>query len=168
VSATLTGKSGSSVTVDYATSNGTATAGSDYTGVSGTLTWTTGQTGDKTFAVTIADDALDENNETINLAIANAANATISGASATATITDNDASPTVAFTATSSNGSEATTPANRAQRKAAPSREAALPGGLSPRHIWQERFEDIRSFERYASWNGYVILKFFLNVSKEE
>jgi polyphosphate kinase 2 (PPK2 family) len=34
--------------------------------------------------------------------------------------------------------------------------------------IWDERFEDINSFERYLSRNGFVILKFFLNVSKEE
>ena len=36
------------------------------------------------------------------------------------------------------------------------------------RNIWRERFEDISAFERYLARNGTVILKFFLNVSKEE
>ena len=34
--------------------------------------------------------------------------------------------------------------------------------------VWQQRFEDIRAFERYLARNGTVIRKFFLNVSKEE
>ncbi|HEV7442889.1 MAG TPA: hypothetical protein VGO18_09875, partial [Steroidobacteraceae bacterium] len=34
--------------------------------------------------------------------------------------------------------------------------------------IWRERFEDISAFERYLAHNGTVILKFFLNISKEE
>ncbi len=38
----------------------------------------------------------------------------------------------------------------------------------STRNIWRERFEDIRAWERYLARNGTVILKFFLNVSKEE
>ena len=36
------------------------------------------------------------------------------------------------------------------------------------RNIWRERFEDISAFERYLARNGTVILKFFLNVSKQE
>jgi PPK2 family polyphosphate:nucleotide phosphotransferase len=43
-----------------------------------------------------------------------------------------------------------------------------LPPRLVTRTIWQERFEDIRNFERYLARNGVLILKFFLNVSKEE
>ena len=34
--------------------------------------------------------------------------------------------------------------------------------------IWQQRFEDIRAFERHLTRNGTLILKFFLNVSREE
>jgi PPK2 family polyphosphate:nucleotide phosphotransferase len=34
--------------------------------------------------------------------------------------------------------------------------------------IWQQRFEDINNFEKYLTDNGVVLLKFFLNVSKEE
>ncbi|HEX7007507.1 MAG TPA: polyphosphate kinase 2 family protein [Alphaproteobacteria bacterium] len=43
-----------------------------------------------------------------------------------------------------------------------------LPPQLVTRNIWRERFEDIRNFERYLARNGVVVLKFFLNVSKEE
>jgi PPK2 family polyphosphate:nucleotide phosphotransferase len=39
---------------------------------------------------------------------------------------------------------------------------------LITKHIWDERYEDINSFERYLTRNGVVIRKFFLHVSKEE
>jgi PPK2 family polyphosphate:nucleotide phosphotransferase len=42
-----------------------------------------------------------------------------------------------------------------------------LPGRLVTKRIWDERYEDIRSFERYLARQGYVVLKFFLNVSKK-
>ncbi|MBR0960379.1 polyphosphate kinase 2 family protein [Bradyrhizobium japonicum] len=43
-----------------------------------------------------------------------------------------------------------------------------LPPKLVTKNIWKERFEDISAFERYLCRNGTVVLKFFLNVSKEE
>ena len=43
-----------------------------------------------------------------------------------------------------------------------------LPSSLVTKRIWQERFEDIAAFERYATRNGIAIRKFFLHVSKEE
>ncbi|WP_440641882.1 polyphosphate kinase 2 family protein [Bradyrhizobium sp. PUT101] len=43
-----------------------------------------------------------------------------------------------------------------------------LPPRLVTKHIWRERFEDISAFERYLCRNGTVVLKFFLNVSREE
>jgi len=43
-----------------------------------------------------------------------------------------------------------------------------LPPKLVTKHIWQERFQDIRSFERYLSRNGILVRKFFLHVSKKE
>src|SRR5579864_603167 len=43
-----------------------------------------------------------------------------------------------------------------------------IPPSLVGKRIWQERFEDISSFERHMARNGTVIRKFFLNVSKEE
>lgn len=43
-----------------------------------------------------------------------------------------------------------------------------LPRSLVTKEIWQERFQDIRGFERHMARNGTVILKFFLHVSKDE
>ena len=43
-----------------------------------------------------------------------------------------------------------------------------LPRAVTGRSIWRERFEDIAAFERYLARNGYLILKFFLHVSKGE
>ncbi len=43
-----------------------------------------------------------------------------------------------------------------------------LPAELISQDIWRERFQDIRSFERYLSHNGVVVRKFFLHVSKKE
>lgn len=43
-----------------------------------------------------------------------------------------------------------------------------LPPKLVTKNIWKERFEDISAFERYLSRNGTVVLKFFLNISREE
>jgi len=43
-----------------------------------------------------------------------------------------------------------------------------LPPKLITKHIWKERFEDIRHFEQYLSRNGVVVRKFFLNVSRKE
>ena len=43
-----------------------------------------------------------------------------------------------------------------------------LPPKLVTKSIWRERFEDISALERYLARNGTVVLKFFLNVSKQE
>ena len=43
-----------------------------------------------------------------------------------------------------------------------------VPAELITPKIWEERYEDIRNVEQYLSRNGYVIRKFFLNVSREE
>ena len=43
-----------------------------------------------------------------------------------------------------------------------------IPSRLVTKNIWRERFEDISAVERYLARNGTVILKFFLNISKEE
>jgi PPK2 family polyphosphate:nucleotide phosphotransferase len=43
-----------------------------------------------------------------------------------------------------------------------------LPPKLVGKNIWDERFEDIRNFERYLTRNGVVVRKFFLHVSKKE
>jgi PPK2 family polyphosphate:nucleotide phosphotransferase len=43
-----------------------------------------------------------------------------------------------------------------------------IPPKLITKNIWRERFEDISAIERYLARNGTVVLKFFLNLSKEE
>ncbi len=43
-----------------------------------------------------------------------------------------------------------------------------LPPRLVGKKIWKQRFEDIRSFERYLARNGVLIIKFFLHVSRDE
>ncbi len=77
------------VTVDYATADGTATAGADYTAASGTLTFAPGET-EQTVAVTILDDAHDEGEETFTLTLRNPSWAWIQDAVATGTIENTD------------------------------------------------------------------------------
>ena len=43
-----------------------------------------------------------------------------------------------------------------------------LPPAVMSKRIWRERFEDIACFERHLARSGVIVLKFFLNVSKEE
>jgi len=43
-----------------------------------------------------------------------------------------------------------------------------IPPSLVTKSIWEERFQDIRSFERYLHRNGIAVVKFFLHLSKEE
>jgi len=43
-----------------------------------------------------------------------------------------------------------------------------LPPSLLRHHVWTERFQAVNAFERHLARSGMVILKFFLNVSKEE
>ena len=77
------------VTVDYATADASARAGQDYTAVSGTLTFASGER-TKTVSVPILDDAIDEGRETFRLKLQNAQGAWISDAEATGTITNSD------------------------------------------------------------------------------
>ncbi len=77
------------VTVDYATSDGTAKAGEDYTATSGTLTFAKGETA-KTIAVPILDDVVDEGEETFTLTLSNADGARIVDGEATGTIVNSD------------------------------------------------------------------------------
>ena len=80
------------INVNYATANGTATAGSDYTATSNTLSFAPGQTS-KTITVQVNGDTLDEVNETFTLNLSSPTNATIADAQGIATIQDNDSPP---------------------------------------------------------------------------
>ena len=91
---TMSRASTSTVTVDYATSDGTATAGADYTASSGTLSFAPGETS-KTVSVPVLDDAHDDGGETFALTLSNVSggNAWLEDASATGTIENADAMP---------------------------------------------------------------------------
>ena len=84
---TLTGATTQSTTVAFATQDGTALAGSDYTAVSGTLTFAPGET-TKTITVPILNDAVYEGPETFTVNLSSPTNAVVSDASGLGTIKD--------------------------------------------------------------------------------
>jgi len=85
------GSAGGPVTIDYATTDGTAAAGSDYTAASGTLTFGPGETS-KSFTVPVASDAVLEGDEAFQVTLSNAGGGANVGspAGATVTITNDD------------------------------------------------------------------------------
>ena len=107
VTATLSNTSDQTVTVAYATADGTAlTAGDDYTTAGGTVTFDPGTTSE-TFDVTVRGDFKDEDDETFTAVLSGPTNATLDpgvdngnvagNSTATVTIVDNDASPSLAI-----------------------------------------------------------------------
>ncbi len=80
-------------TVQYATADDTATAGSDYTAKTGTLTFPANDTAAQTFTVTITGDQGKETNETFNVTLSAPTNATITTATGIGTITNDDSAP---------------------------------------------------------------------------
>lgn len=96
---TLSGTPLNNVSVNYATANGTATAGSDYTAATGILNFAAGASGSalsQTFTVSIQGDTTPEPNENYTVTLSGATGATIATATATETIT-NDDTPTLSF-----------------------------------------------------------------------
>jgi hypothetical protein len=89
------GASNGAASVDFATANGTAVAGSDYGAASGTLTWAAGDASDKTIEIAITDDQVDENNESFTVWLSNPTGGLALAANSTASVTivDNDALP---------------------------------------------------------------------------
>ena len=86
---TLSAAAASAVTVNYATADGTATAGSDYTIASGVLSFAAGEIS-KTVTVAIVGDTLVEPDETFTVNLSGASGATFADASAQGTITNDD------------------------------------------------------------------------------
>src|SRR5207244_2979347 len=106
VNVSLSSASGQTVTVHYQTSDGTATAGSDYTSSSGDVTFAPGTTL-STFSVAISNDSLDEPSETLGLTLSSPNLATLgSQVTGTLSILDDDPPPTVQFSAGSLNFNE--------------------------------------------------------------
>jgi len=82
---------GAPVSVKYATTAGTASAGSDFTAVSDTLTWTASDPDDKTIAIQLPGDTADEPDEQFTVALTDASGGTLASPNtATVTIMDND------------------------------------------------------------------------------
>ena len=107
---TLSGTSGREVDVDYATSDGTATAGSDYTATSGTLIFAAGETS-KQIDVSVTGDLPVEGNETFTVTLSSPFNADLGASVATGTITNDDANPKlVVGDAVKLEGNSGTTP----------------------------------------------------------
>jgi Ca2+-binding RTX toxin-like protein len=98
----LSNPSAQSITVNYATANGTATAGSDYVGNSGTLTFAAGET-TKQITVLVSGDTIFEPDETLTVTLTSPSNATLgTTSSSTATILNDDVAlqpGTLAFSA---------------------------------------------------------------------
>ena len=119
ITATISGQSGDSISVQYDTSDNTATAGADYTDTTGTLTWAAGDETPQTFTVTITDDDLDEQpSEMVNLTLSAISGGTATFASgnttetATLYITDDDYTPVITTNQSRSVSEDATANVN--------------------------------------------------------
>jgi hypothetical protein len=97
--------SGKTVSMHYRTVNGTATAGSDYTSASGTLTFNPGETS-KTIHVSILNDSVFEGTETLSIRLSGAVNATVTTGTQVIAINDDDGKPLVRFATSSSSADE--------------------------------------------------------------
>ena len=93
ITVTRTGGGTGAVGIGFATSNGTATSGADYTAVSQTVSFADGDTANKTVNIPILNDVLVEGNETVNVTLSSPTGGATLGSPSTATltITDDDA-----------------------------------------------------------------------------
>lgn len=109
VTATRSGGSFGAVSAPYTVAGGTATAGSDYTASNGTLSWSDGDTANKSFTFTVLDDSTVESNETVGVSLGTPTGATLgSPNAATVTITSDDTPPpgTLQFVSSTYSGGE--------------------------------------------------------------
>ncbi|OAD22747.1 receptor protein kinase-like protein [Candidatus Thiomargarita nelsonii] len=104
---TVTRSGDSAISVDYATSDDTASAApchNDYTATTGTLNWANGDSANKTFTINLNDDNLFENDETLIIILSNPTGIELGTPdTAVLTITDND-SPSTSFDCTTITG----------------------------------------------------------------
>jgi hypothetical protein len=143
---TLSATTGQTVTVDYASSDGTAVAIDDYTTVSGTLSFGPGETL-LSFDVPVNDDSDEETPEIVDLTLSAPANAVLGTPDdqATLTITDNDTPPAVQYTltvGTVGNGSVSLNPPGDVYTDGTVVTLTPLPGDVN----WE-----------FSSWSGDLI-----------
>ena len=128
----ISAASGDEVTVDYATSNGTATSGQDYTSTTGTLTFAANSVASQTISVPVTDDDVDEEEEeTFTLTLSNVQGASLSGGGPTLTVTgtitdDDDPAVTASFKQASYSVDEGSTVEVTVTLSADPEREVAI------------------------------------------
>ena len=122
------------VTVRYATEDGTATEGTDYTQTSGTLTFAAQTTSAQTFSVPITNDDVDDavEEKTFTVRLSRASNATLAGGQATLTATgtiedDDDPAVSVSFDQASYTVNESGTVRVTVRLSADPEREVTIP-----------------------------------------
>jgi hypothetical protein len=89
---TLNGAAGTSVTVEWATADGTATAGTDYSAANGTVSFAPGDTM-KQVSVDVLGDSVEEPDESFAVTLSNPSGAAVDTATGTATITNDDGAP---------------------------------------------------------------------------
>ena len=124
---TLSASSTGDVTVKYATSDGTARAGQDYTGVvSRTLTIAAG-TASGTISVRVLDDEYFEGNETFTVTLSDAVNATIDDGEGVGTITDDEVEVTVSFAESAYTVTEGSSVSVTVALSEAPGRSVVVP-----------------------------------------
>ena len=129
---TLSNPSASTVSVNYGTANGSATAGSDYTATSGSLSFAPGETS-KTFTVAIANDAVYEGSEAYSVSLSAPTNATLGTASVSTAIADDG---------TGSGGSDDDTPTlsvNSGHRRRVRRLRRLLGQPVQPQHLGHHR-----------------------------
>jgi len=95
ITVSVSGDNYDTATVDYATGDGTAVAGTDYTTTSGSFSWDKDDTDSQTITVPLLDNEIDQADRTFVVTLSNANNATIDSGSATITIIDDDDEPTL-------------------------------------------------------------------------
>lgn len=97
VTVSRAGGSAGEVSVDYATADGTALAGTHYIAASGTLTWADGEVADQTITIAITDNNQWEADRSFSVELTNPDTATLGAATAGVTITENDVPGTIGF-----------------------------------------------------------------------
>ena len=153
---TRTGATEVPITVNYATANGTALAGSDYTATSGTATFapSLAPIATQTFSVAVAGDTADELTETFTATLSGATGATIATATGTGTITDDDLPVAVADTATVLEDGSVTAPSVLGNDNAAPGSVAELVGATTPNGTLTLSTDGTFTYTPAANFNG--------------